>query len=765
MTKQRNLSLRWKALFLITLVLMMASFGWHWQYQRIFTNYQNHLIASQTQNFQRLVNNTLNELQANIEDFAALLPLYQTETPSSEVKAEMEAQFINKGIVALYQIESNQRRLLYHDDNQTSLNLPTTPPKSSPQLSCTQKNCFLLFNLHTYTTNGKPLNLFIVQQASLWFQTLHQLLENNRQRILLTLANDNQPLLYTQPSQTHFTFTSTPHIESIQQQKWLTLPLELPLSHASNLHLWAVQNITPELTNWEKLKSQSNLQVFINWFIIALILLFFIHNRIKLLHQLESALSLAAKNQFKAAIDHLKFNHPPLLQDELHNLLRQSRKILKQMGQVHNQLEWLAYHDTLTGLPNRRSFYRSLNKLVQSQQGVLIFLNLNRFKQINDVYGHKVGDAVLKDFATKLQILNTPVPMQHFRLAGDEFTLIINQSIPDDTLTQYLSEFSQHLEGTLITEHQESVHYHASMGTVILRPPHTYQPNKLLHWADIAMYKAKHEDSTQHWHIFNPALDDDTEKQKQELELVNWIRKALTRTDAFHQVIQPIADIETGKIHHYEVLLRLNDEAGNPIYPDHFIPVAEHHGIIYDIDRWVLEHALIALKASPTETQFAVNLSAPSLQHPKMAKTVLKLLQKHQVPHHQLTIELTETAYVDNLGQVKHNLQQLKAAGIGLSLDDFGVGFTSFRYLTELHFDTLKIDGSFIKDLLSNPEHQAFVKGITEIAHATGLKVIAEFVENDDILAMLSKLKVDYAQGWGIGKPIPIQNIQNSKQR
>ena len=751
---------------------MMVGLSWLWQFNSILTNYQQDLKQNRTKHFQTLINITAQNLQTQFNETASLLPLYLTEH-TLDIQERLEAQFINQDILAIYQIHPNRLNTIYTADPNQEQIWPRFYQANTPaQMSCLQNQCYLFFTLQTYGAQGTPLNLFIVQQVNFWLQSLHQLLNPQKQWLLLIQQKHTPQLkLSTFKKDQHPAWhLLTPYLQKNQAQLiqlsehyQLILPLQLPFPQDEQLQLWLLEDVHQELANWQTFIQHSSLQFILLWGIIIAALFLFIRHKLNTISQLDTALELAAQQQLTQATQHLKFPTPPKLIDELHLLLLNARKMLLKVARANQQLEWMAYHDTLTKLPNRRSFYQDLKTIVHHKQGAILFLDLNGFKQINDVFGHEMGDTVLKDMAYRLKTLKLPIPFKAYRLAGDEFTLIFSAPLTNKLTQSLLADISQHLNGTVLTATQETIYYHASIGAVLLDKNTADSANKLLHWADIAMYKAKHENHSQRWHIFNPLKDDDTLAHKQELKLVHWIQNHLDTH--CYLVIQPIAPLhQTQKTHHYEVLLRLKDPDGKPISPADFIPIAERHGLIQKIDLWVLKNALIALQKLPPEVCFSINLSAPSLQHPNMGKTITQALEKHQVSPKRLTIELTETAYIANMKQVKTNLAQLKQIGISLSLDDFGVGFTSFSYLNELDFDYIKIDGSYIKDLLTNPHHQAFVEGITQIIHASHKKVIAEFVENEAIINKLKQYQVDHIQGWHLGKPLPIQDYFNLKK-
>lgn len=421
--------------------------------------------------------------------------------------------------------------------------------------------------------------------------------------------------------------------------------------------------------------------------------------------------------------------------------------------EAENSLQWLVNHDSLTGIGNRRAFKEHLHYLLTTRtEGALVFIDVNRFKQINDIYGHHVGDKVLMDIAKTLKH-HTRATDYISRLAGDEFTIILTR-VNRQTVVPLLDKLARQLMGRYSVDDKNIIEYSASLG-VSFFPEHGNTEQSLIVHADRAMYQAKKK-GLGRWHIYD-AQDDNLPSLKKENRLITLIKHALEK-DLFDLAFQPILDLESGVISHYEVLLRMEDDTGQPISPGEFIPLAERVGLIRAIDLWVLEHALLLLEKklkSQPELTFAVNVSAPSLQDSSFPQLVLDYLHKYSISPGSLVIELTETAYIDNFEQVLDNLNQLASAGIAIALDDFGVGFSSFSYLKRMPLTYVKLDGSYIQQLGQNPDNQVFVDGLSRLVNAFGMKTIAEFVEDQETLELLHLLGVSYAQGYYIGKPAP----------
>ena len=428
---------------------------------------------------------------------------------------------------------------------------------------------------------------------------------------------------------------------------------------------------------------------------------------------------------------------------------------LTQRKRDEEALEWLANNDPLTGIGNRRGFQHDLQKVLDTQRtGAVVFIDVNRFKQINDLYGHTVGDTVLIQIA---ESLNESVRSTDSisRLAGDEFTVVL-PNIKADQLETLLQKLSVKLSGQLSLDTDGRwVEYSVSVGAALI-PLHGTTEQELIVHADMAMYQAKKKGGEQ-WQIFDPSTNDLAEIRRDH-DLTSLLKQALKRADLFELNYQPIYCIKSETISHYEVLLRLKDLNGNPVYPNDFIPAAERMGLIRLVDEWVLDQAISKLSATwvvGNGFSLSINISAPTLQSNTFPDILTNLIRKYQVNPRHIIIELTETAYIENFQMVLTNLERISKSGVLVALDDFGVGFSSFSYLKKLPLSYVKLDGSYILDLENNPDNQVFVESLNKMVNAFGMRTIAEFVEDEITLKKLEELGVAYAQGYYIGKPSP----------
>jgi len=302
----------------------------------------------------------------------------------------------------------------------------------------------------------------------------------------------------------------------------------------------------------------------------------------------------------------------------------------------------------------------------------------------------------------------------------------------------------------------------ASIGLVAITVE-TPNATEILKQADAACYMAK-DQGRNRVHVYHPE-DAEMAKRQGEMQWVTRIHLALEE-NRFCLYAQPIVSLRKQKekhIQHYELLLRMVDEEGKHILPGAFLPAAERYNLITQVDRWVIENAFILMAENPVFFKqidhISINLSGQSLAELDMLDFIVEQLQAHEIQPKQVCFEITETAAIANLSMANRFISKLKGLGCRFALDDFGSGLSSFAYLKNLDVDYLKIDGMFMKDMVDDSIDHAMVKSINEIGQVMGMQTIAEFVENDSIIGMLKAIEVDYAQGYGIGKPQPFDTL------
>jgi diguanylate cyclase (GGDEF)-like protein/PAS domain S-box-containing protein len=432
---------------------------------------------------------------------------------------------------------------------------------------------------------------------------------------------------------------------------------------------------------------------------------------------------------------------------------------------VEEKLSYQASHDALTGLINRAEFEQRTKRLLSTIQSdkaehAMCFLDLDQFKVINDTCGHIAGDELLRQLGGLLRnIVRNRDTLS--RLGGDEFGVLMEHCALDqahrvaDAIFDSINEYQFFWEG-------EAFRIGVSIGLVAITEA-TGSYTNLLKQADAACYSAK-ELGRNRIHVYHP---DDVEQAIRlgEMQWVGRINQALDK-GRFCLYAQPILSLVDGDaLMHYELLVRMLDEQGRSKPPGAFLPAAERYNLIERIDTWVVEHA-ISLMASHSafveQVNFiSINLSGQSVANAQFMPMIIALIRESNIDASKICFEVTETAAISNLSAANTFITALKYLGCRFALDDFGSGLSSFGYLKNLPVDYLKIDGMFVKDMVDDPIDKAMVKSINDIGHVMGMKTIAEFVENDAIMEQLKEVGVDYAQGYGIGKPEPFHDVIN----
>ncbi len=430
------------------------------------------------------------------------------------------------------------------------------------------------------------------------------------------------------------------------------------------------------------------------------------------------------------------------------------------------KLTWQASHDPLTGLVNRRGFEQRLAEAITSaqetsQQHMLCYLDLDQFKVVNDTCGHMAGDELLRQLAARLQNLVRTSDLLA-RLGGDEFGIILHQC-PLEAAQQIGNNIQETIRDFPFIWQDKTFAIRASIGLVAITSD-SGDLNSVLSAADSACYAAK-DSGRDRVHVYQ-ADDRELAQQRGERQWVTRILKALdeNRLCLYHQAIVPILDPALPippAIGHSEILLRMISETGEIVPPMAFIPAAERYGLMPALDRWVIRtffanysrHVQEQILIPAAEHLYTINLSGASINDEQFLPFLKEQLALHQISPQTICFEITETAAITNLGRAVLLINELKAIGCYFALDDFGSGMSSFAYLKNLPVDYLKIDGNFVKDIVSDPIDSAMVECINRIGHVIGIRTIAEFVENEVILAKLLELGVDFAQGYGIAQP------------
>jgi diguanylate cyclase (GGDEF)-like protein len=423
------------------------------------------------------------------------------------------------------------------------------------------------------------------------------------------------------------------------------------------------------------------------------------------------------------------------------------------------QLEHLTIHDSLTGLYNRRYFEISLEHVIAGSARselphALLYIDLDHFQMVNSCFSHRDGDLALKEISALLASRTREADLL-CRMGGDEFAMLLTNTDSQramavaEGLVDLLNGYQYSRDGHRIT-------IGCSIGVSMIDGDRSSSCEYLIR-ADKASFVAKSRGRNL-VHIYNPE-DREDDELRQGIDWAHRVRQALgdNRLDLY---IQPVREVATGNINYYEALLRLrSQDLTTIIAPGVFIPAMEKAGQIHLLDRWVINRAVESLSQYAELERLAVNLSGRAFADPQLPALVEDLLLKHGVDPKRIIFEITETTSIANINQTQHMIHRLRGLGCHFALDDFGTGYCSFHYLRQLPVDYIKLDGSYIKNIVSNEFDRAMVRSMNEIAHLLGKKTVAECVETDEVLSYLKDIGVDYVQGYSIGNVHPLETL------
>ncbi len=428
--------------------------------------------------------------------------------------------------------------------------------------------------------------------------------------------------------------------------------------------------------------------------------------------------------------------------------------------EAERQLDELAYYDSLTKLPNRISLLEYLKVAIsrarrKKNKLAVLFIDIDRFKTINDTLGHDAGDQLIVEIANRLQVCLRDDDSIH-RFGGDEFVAILQDINELADIQNVTKRMLKSITGSISINSNE-IFSSVCIG-VSIYPNDDNDIDNLLKYADAAMYHAKDQGGN-NCQFYNQEL---TQRVEEKMQLETRLRYALEH-DEFRLHYQPIYDLKDQNLIGVEALIRWQDPKQGLIMPDHFIPLAEETGLIVAIGEWVLKTACTQIKNWESQglgkLHIAINVSSVQFDYGKLYPVIMSILKSSGLDARQLELEITERIFLNITANLKNTLDTLTAEGIKLSIDDFGTGYSSLSYLKQLPIDTLKIDRSFIMGIPEDKDDVQIAATIVAMAHGLGMEVVAEGIETEEQLQYLNSLNCDRGQGYLLSRPQPTETI------
>lgn len=419
--------------------------------------------------------------------------------------------------------------------------------------------------------------------------------------------------------------------------------------------------------------------------------------------------------------------------------------------EAEKRIRQLAHYDALTALPNRTSFHDALIRSCEAPNGRtgLLLVDLDGFKSVNDTYGHHMGDILLGQVADRLRVICDGPDMTVGRLGGDEFAVLL-RGMPDAAAAMMGKRIIEALSVSYDLRDGRSIQLGATVG-VALAPEHGNAADLLLMRADMALYAAKAAGKGQVL-VFSPAME---ARVRERLRFEADLRSALETKNGLYVFYQPIVDVGTGRVTTREALVRWHHPERGWISPTQFVPIAEQMGLIDQLSVFVLQSACCEAAGWPDGARVAVNISANQLGKGTLAPTILTVLVGSGLSPDRLEVELTETALFASESAGIDDLRRLRDMGVRIALDDFGTGYSSLSYLQMFRFDKVKIDGSFIRHIVTRPESAAVVKFVADLGRRLGITTVVEGIETREQLDYIRKEGCREAQGYLLGAPVP----------
>lgn len=427
----------------------------------------------------------------------------------------------------------------------------------------------------------------------------------------------------------------------------------------------------------------------------------------------------------------------------------------EQLRSNYDHIEFLAYHDILTNLPNKLAFLNYVNAVLvsspsENRMHAVFFVDLDNFKTVNDTLGHEYGDSLLMKTAQILSsILGTDGMLA--RAGGDEFLLFKENIESKDSAVEFASQIIDFFKNPLDLE-GEIVYVSMSIG-ISIYPENGILPNALIKNSDIAMYKSK-DTGKNKFTLFDKKMEEELNRNTLIVEV---LRNAIENNEIYIQY-QPLLELESNNVIGFEALMRIRNDRLGHIPPDEFIPIAEESGLIIELSSWLLKEVCTfnrtLIDSGATPRPVSVNISLVQINRPGFVTTLSEILEETKLPPQYLELEITESTLVSSMMDATLLLNSLQELGVKVSLDDFGTGYSSLNYLTRMPINTLKIDKSFIDNISSSQKDSYIAESIIMLAHSLNIRVVAEGVEHEEQLMLLREQKCDFIQGYIYSPPL-----------
>ena len=442
--------------------------------------------------------------------------------------------------------------------------------------------------------------------------------------------------------------------------------------------------------------------------------------------------------------------------DEIGRLGASFNAMVDAIAERERQITHVALHDGLTNLPNRKLFVEQLDHALARRRDdaklMVVYVDLDDFKVVNDTLGHPAGDALLRNVAAHLQhVLGDAIVA---RLGGDEFAILLSDLPANENLAALADRLQDCFDRSVLIDGQQA-DASASLG-IAVAPADGTDGITLMKNADLALYRAK-RDGKSTYHFFEQSLDEQARYRRQmELDL-----RLAIRDGGFQLYFQPLYSLQEERLKAFEALIRWPHSQRGMISPTEFIPLAEDTGLIVPIGEWVIREACRQAASWPGDLSVAVNISPKQFLSPNLATVVLSALASSGLPATRLELEITESIFISNVERTLEALHGLRKLGVRIALDDFGTGYSSLSYLRSFPFDKLKIDQSFVRDLTEGGNANAVIRAITTLADALGMETLAEGVEDEAQAEILRKEGCRQIQGYLLSKPINSDAVHN----